>query len=95
MPIKVRWTPDDFIGPVNTGNPVEFTIEQLADKGIEMTGSASRIIYKPLPTDDPTQRKPDITLARERLGWEPGVALEARLAMTIPYFKQLLGNHGR
>jgi UDP-glucuronate decarboxylase len=92
--IRLMNTPDAFTGPVNTGNPGEFTIKQLAEKVIEMTGSASRIAYAPLPMDDPTQRQPDISLARERLGWEPEVALETGLAKTIPYFERLLSKTG-
>ena len=81
--------PDDFTGPVNVGNPNEFTIRQLADRVIEMTGSSSSLEHKPLPADDPTQRKPDITLARDRLGWEPTVALEEGLGKTIEWFKSI------
>jgi len=81
--------PDDFVGPVNLGNPAEFTIRELADKVIEQTGAASMIRFAPLPADDPTQRRPDITLAREKLGWEPVIALEEGLAQTIAYFKSL------
>lgn len=67
--IRLMNSPDDFTGPVNTGNPHEFTIKQLAEKVIEMTGSDSELIYEPLPGDDPTQRQPDISLAKEKLGW--------------------------
>ena len=81
--------PDDFIGPVNIGNPGEFTIKQLAELAIELTGSRSRIAYMPLPQDDPAQRQPDITLARTRLGWEPKVPLREGLAKTIAYFRDL------
>ncbi len=83
-------TPDDFTGPVNTGNPVEFTILELAEKVIELTGSTSNIELKPLPSDDPKQRQPDITLAREKLGWEPKVPLADGLKNTIAYFDNLL-----
>ena len=83
-------TQDELTGPVNIGNPSEFTILQLAEKVIELTGSSSKIIYEPLPSDDPLQRKPDITIAREKLGWEPKYDLEAGLKKTIPYFDQLL-----
>jgi UDP-glucuronate decarboxylase len=83
-------SPADFTGPVNLGNPGEFTIRQLADQVIAMTGSRSRIEFRPLPSDDPTQRQPDISLARERLGWQPKVALEQGLARTIAYFDALL-----
>jgi len=81
--------PDDFVGPVNLGNPGEFTIRELAEKVIELTGSSSKIISLDPLSDDPTQRKPDITLAREKLGWEPQVALEEGLAKTIRYFQSL------
>lgn len=83
-------TPDDFTGPVNTGNSVEFTILELAEKVIELTGSKSKIVLKPLPSDDPKQRQPDITLAREKLGWEPKVPLAEGLKHTIAYFDALL-----
>ena len=78
---------DDFIGPLNLGNPVEFTISDLAQKVLAMTGSKSKIVYKELPSDDPTQRQPDITLAREKLGWQPTVPLDAGLQKTIAYFR--------
>ncbi len=78
-----------FYGPVNTGNPVEFTIAQLADLVIELTGSKSKKVFLPLPKDDPLQRKPDITLASEKLGWEPEIALREGLQKTIPYFAGL------
>ena len=83
-------SPDDITGPVNLGNPVENSILEMAGKVIEMTGSSSKIINKPLPEDDPTQRQPDITLARELLKWEPKVKLEDGLTKTIEYFRQLL-----
>jgi dTDP-glucose 4,6-dehydratase len=73
--------------PVNIGNPVEMTIKQIAETIIRMTGSASKIVYKPLPTDDPKQRRPDITRARTLLGWEPKVQLEEGLVKTIDYFR--------
>jgi nucleoside-diphosphate-sugar epimerase len=73
--------------PVNIGNPREMTIEEIATTIIRMTGSKSRVIYKPLPTDDPKQRKPDITRARTLLGWEPRVQLEEGLVKTIEYFR--------
>ena len=75
-------------GPINIGNPQEMTIEQIARLIIEMTGSKSKIVYKPLPTDDPKVRQPDITLARTLLGWEPNVALEQGLGRTIEYFRE-------
>ena len=82
-------SPDDFTGPVNIGNPGEYTILELADKIITLTGAKSTIVYKPLPQDDPLQRKPDITLAREKLGWNPVTELENGLQRTIDYFKNL------
>lgn len=88
--IKMMSTPDSFIGPVNLGNPGEFTIKQLAQTVIDMTGSRSKIVYKPLPADDPTQRKPDISLARQHLNWEPHIKLEEGLAKTIAYFENEL-----
>lgn len=78
---------DNFIGPVNIGNPGEFTILELAQKVIELIGSKSKIINKPLPPDDPVQRQPDISLIRKKLGWEPKVELEQGLTKTIQYFK--------
>jgi len=83
-------TADDFLGPVNIGNPCEFTIKQLAEKVISMTGSRSTIEYKPLPSDDPVKRRPDISLAKEKLGWSPKVNLEQGLAKTIAYFEDYL-----
>lgn len=80
--------PKGVPGPVNIGNPGEFTIRSLADRVIEMVGSASPVIHLPLPGDDPRQRRPDITLAREMLGWAPAVPLEEGLARTISYFRQ-------
>jgi UDP-glucuronate decarboxylase len=81
----------DLAGPVNMGNPDEFTIEELAGQVIQMTGSKSKIIHKPLPSDDPRQRQPDISLAREKLGWSPLVPLREGLGKTIAYFEALLG----
>jgi len=80
---------DDFTGPVNLGNPGEFTIEVLAKLVLELTGSASMLIHKPLPADDPTQRQPVITLAQEKLGWEPKVPLREGLIKTIEFFRQI------
>jgi UDP-glucuronate decarboxylase len=88
--IRLMDTPDSFRGPVNVGNPVEFKIIELAEKVIEMTNSNSKIIYKPLPSDDPLMRKPDISLAKKVLGWEPKVMLDEGLAKTIEYFEQLI-----
>jgi UDP-glucuronate decarboxylase len=88
--VRFMDTPPDFPGPVNLGNPHEFTIRELAEKVIELTGSRSQLVNRPLPQDDPMQRRPDITLARERLGWTPQVPLEDGLRKTIAYFDQLL-----
>ncbi len=85
--IKLMNSPDDFTGPVNLGNPGEFSILQLAEKVIEKTGSRSKIAHKPLPQDDPVRRKPDITLAAEQLGWKPTTGIDAGLVPTIDYFK--------
>jgi UDP-glucuronate decarboxylase len=84
-------TPDEFTGPVNLGNPGEFTILELAETVIRATGSRSRIIHRPLPQDDPMQRRPDIALARSALGWEPKIPLAEGLGPTIAYFKGVLG----
>jgi len=81
---------DDFTGPVNLGNPGEFTILELAEKVIRLTGSSSKIVFRPLPSDDPKQRRPDIRLAKEKLGWEPRIPLEEGLRHTIAYFQNLL-----
>ena len=86
--IRMMATGDDFIGPVNTGNPGEFTMLELAQKIIELTNSKSRIVYRTLPSDDPRQRKPNITLAKEKLDWEPGIRLEEGLKRTIAYFEE-------
>lgn len=83
-------TPDDFTGPVNLGNPGEFTIRELAEKVIDITGSRSKIVYRPLPQDDPTQRCPDISLAKKMLDWEPVIKLEEGLRKTIAYFEEEL-----
>jgi dTDP-glucose 4,6-dehydratase len=84
----------DLNEPVNIGNPHEMTIEGIAKTIIAMTGSNSRIIYQPLPTDDPKVRQPDITKARAKLGWEPKVKLEDGLVKTIEYFKKKMGREG-
>ena len=81
---------DDFTGPVNLGNPVEFTIKELAEKIIEMTNSKSKLSINPLPQDDPKQRQPDITLAKKELNWEPKIKLEEGLVKTIKYFEKFL-----
>ncbi len=87
--LRMMETSDDFIGPVNIGNPIEFTIRELAEKVISLTGSKSKLIYLPLPQDDPTQRKPNISLAKEKLsGWEPIVQIDEGLIKTINYFKE-------
>ena len=87
--IRFMKSPDDFTGPVNLGNPDEFTILELAEKVIKLTRSGSKIIYKPLPYDDPIQRQPNIKLARSKFKWEPKVKLEDGLKETIKYFKKL------
>ena len=93
--MDVPWDVDGgnqgFPGPINLGNPHEFTIRQLAEMVIKLTGASSKLVFKPLPSDDPMQRKPDIGRARETLGWEPTVQLEAGLGRTIGYFERLLG----
>jgi UDP-glucuronate decarboxylase len=88
--IRLMRSPEDFVGPMNAGNPDEFTILELAQLTIELTGSRSPIVRKPLPSDDPQQRCPDITLARETIGWEPRIRLREGLEKTIKYFDQLL-----
>ncbi len=87
--IRMMNAPDDFVGPVNLGNPNEFTIKELADLVLEMTGSRSKLVHRPLPADDPTQRQPDITLARNRLGWEPTIQLRDGLKRTIDWFRSI------
>ena len=88
--IRLMATGDDVTGPINLGNPGEFTMIELAENVIELTGSKSKLIFEPLPEDDPKQRKPDITLAKEKLGWEPTVPLREGLTQTIEYFDELL-----
>ncbi len=88
--IRLMATGNDFIGPVNLGNPGEFTIRELAEKTLEMVGSKSSLNNLPLPEDDPKQRQPDISLAKEKLGWEPVIKLDEGLARTIEYFKSVL-----
>lgn len=88
--VRLMNTPEDFTGPVNLGNPGEFTIKELAERVIELTGSSSKLIFKPLPEDDPKQRQPDIQLARTELGWEPSIKLNDGLRKTITYFDELL-----
>ncbi len=88
--IKLMETPDSFTGPVNLGNPVEIPVHELADRIIRLTGSKSKLIYLPLPDDDPKQRKPDISLAKKELGWQPVIDLETGLKKTIEYFKSVI-----
>jgi UDP-glucuronate decarboxylase len=88
--LRLMDSSDDFTGPVNLGNPTEFTIRELAEKVIDLTGSGSQIVFKPLPSDDPTQRCPDISLAKAELGWEPTIPLAEGLRKTIPYFENML-----
>jgi len=88
--LRLMATGDDFTGPVNIGNPNEFTILELAEKVISLTGSNSKIVWAPLPSDDPTQRQPNIGLAVEKLGWTPKIELEEGLIKTIDYFKSIL-----
>ena len=93
--MRMMDAPDDFIGPVNLGNQDEFTIRELAELIMNMTGSSSKFVHEPLPADDPTQRRPDIRLAREKLGWEPTVPLREGLAKTIEWFKSIDMSHYR
>jgi UDP-glucuronate decarboxylase len=89
--IRMMGTSDEFIGPVNVGNPNEFTVLELADKIIKLTKSKSKMVFKPLPNDDPMQRKPDISLAKKMLnGWEPKIELEEGLSYTIDYFRKTI-----
>lgn len=88
--IRFMDSKDEFTGPMNMGNPGEFTIKELAEKIIELTNSKSELIYEPLPSDDPTQRRPDITLATNNLDWKPEITLNEGLNRTIPYFANLL-----
>lgn len=85
--IRMMNTEDEFTGPVNLGNPNELPVLELAERIIRMTGSSSRIVFKQLPDDDPKQRQPDITLAKEKLGWQPTIELEDGLKYMIEYFK--------
>ncbi len=88
--VRLMESPDEFVGPVNLGNPEEFTINELTQRVIDITGSRSPITFKPLPPDDPRQRQPDIQLAREKLDWRPSVALDEGLLRTADYFDALL-----
>jgi UDP-glucuronate decarboxylase len=93
--LRMMEGPDEFIGPVNIGNPGEFTILQLAQLVIELTGARSKLVYKPLPADDPLQRQPDIALARAKLNWEPKIPLREGLIKTIEWFRSIDMNHYR
>ncbi len=88
--IRMMATPDDFTGPINIGNPAEFTIRQLAEAVIGLTGSKSRLISRPLPVDDPKQRQPDISLAKKALNWSPSIELNRGLEKTVSYFRTQL-----
>lgn len=88
--VRLMNSPEELTGPVNLGNPGEFTIKELAERVIELTGSSSKLIFQPLPQDDPKQRQPDIQLARSELGWEPNIKLDDGLRKTITYFDELL-----
>lgn len=90
--IRMMNCANDVTGPINLGNPGEFTILELAEKVLELTGSKSRLVFKPLPSDDPARRRPDITLAKDVLGWEPKVCLDEGLLRTIEYFGKLIGS---
>jgi UDP-glucuronate decarboxylase len=85
--VRVMDTPDDFTGPINIGNPREFTMLQLAELVLKLTGSKSQLVFKPLPSDDPRQRQPDISLAKQVLRWSPTTELEQGLELTIRYFE--------
>ncbi len=88
--VRLMDTGDDFTGPVNIGNPGEFTILELAEKVIQMTNSGSKLVFEPLPEDDPIQRQPDITLAKSKLNWQPKIKLEQGLKHTIDYFRTIV-----
>lgn len=88
--VRMMATRDDFTGPVNVGNPNEFTIRELAEHVIELTGTKSKIIFEDLPSDDPMQRQPDITLAKKELDWQPNIQLKEGLTKTIDYFKKIV-----
>lgn len=93
--VRFMNAPKELIGPMNMGNPREFTIKELAEQVIDLTGSRSQLVYEPLPHDDPKQRRPDITLAKEKLGWEPVIPLREGLKKTIAYFDELLKDNPR
>jgi UDP-glucuronate decarboxylase len=88
--VRMMDSPKGFTGPVNLGNPTEFTMLELAEMVLKLTGSKSKIVFKPLPADDPRQRKPDISLAKQNLSWQPGVNLEDGLKQTISYFRSTI-----
>ncbi|MBF0562890.1 MAG: NAD-dependent epimerase/dehydratase family protein, partial [Alphaproteobacteria bacterium] len=88
--LRLMDTPDTVTGPMNLGNPGEFTIRELAEMVIAMTGSKSQLVFNPLPVDDPRQRRPDITLARQTLNWEPAIPLKEGLQKTIAYFRAMV-----
>jgi UDP-glucuronate decarboxylase len=88
--VRLMDSPKSLVGPVNLGNPGEYTMRELAETVLRLTGSRSRLTFKPLPPDDPMRRCPDITLARTQLGWEPKVCLEDGLKETISYFRSIL-----
>jgi UDP-glucuronate decarboxylase len=90
MMAMMNYADDEYIGPVNLGNPGEFTIFELAEKVIELTGSKSKIFQQPLPKDDPKQRRPNINEAKGMLKWEPKIDLDAGLEKTIDYFRKIL-----
>ena len=92
--IGLMETGSDVVGPINLGNPTEFTMRQLADLVLELTGSRSKIVHRPLPQDDPRQRRPDISEAQRLLGWRPAISLKEGLTKTIPYFEELLAREG-
>jgi UDP-glucuronate decarboxylase len=87
--IRLMSAPDDVTGPINLGNPGEYTIKELAELTVELTASKSRLVHKPLPADDPTRRQPDITLAKKHLGWEPRIPLREGLQKTIDWFRTI------
>jgi UDP-glucuronate decarboxylase len=92
--LRLMEQPDSFTGPVNLGNPNEFTMIELAERVLKLTGSRSKVVHQPLPADDPKQRRPDITLARQQLGWEPKVQLAEGLTHTIAHFRSATPAHG-
>ena len=93
--VRLMDSPDDLTGPVNLGNPGEFTIRELAEQVIDLTAARSKLVHQPLPSDDPSQRCPDISLAKQQLGWEPKIPLAEGLKRTIPYFEALLRARGQ